>query len=103
MDLKTFVQSLTQKEKQDLFLLLKAEFRPGELETVREFFERHRESKGMTARLRTAYGDGVSRYKKDPAHSCLNKPVKDVTFDELHIWRGMGKKTWEDFVALRGY
>lgn len=103
MDLPAFVQSLTQKEKQDLFLILKEEFHPGELETVREFFERHLESDGMTVRLRSAYGEAISRYKKDPNYSCLSKAVKDATFEDLYVWRGMGEKTWQAFVALRGY
>lgn len=103
MDLPAFVQSLTQKEKQDLFLILKEEFRPGELETVREFFERHLASEGMTPRLRNAYGEAVNQYKKNFDCSCLNKAVKDATFEDLYVWRGMGEKTWQAFVALRGY
>ncbi|RYZ62947.1 MAG: hypothetical protein EOO14_00690 [Chitinophagaceae bacterium] len=103
MDLRAFVQCLTEKEQRELFLIFKEKYLPDHLKTVREFFEQHVSRGALGQRLKAYYGHALEDHKTHPEQSCLDRPVKEVGYDNLSTWKGMGRATWLDFAALRDY
>ena len=103
MNFTLFLQCLSYSEKKHLLELIQKDLAAPENETLVQFFQRALNEETLSTRLRTIYGNTKDRSKHDDPLNPLHKPVKDITYEDLYIIKGMGEKSWEEFVKLRGY
>lgn len=103
MDFVAFLKCLSYPEKKDLLQLLQKDLAAPENETLRNFLQRAQDEDRLPTRLRTIYANALWQHNHHPASSPLDKPVKEITYENLYIIKGMGPATWKEFVALRGY
>lgn len=102
MDLTVFIQALTPVEKQAFRQLLEIDLSTPANETLRAFTYRMRRENKISERLfNIIIEEGHWVEEHFPNKKLLDMPVDDITYEKIHFLKGMGTKTWAEFVALR--
>lgn len=99
MNIKKLFECLTEEEKTEMFSLLKNDpiFIDRELNSVSKFLEKYSANSTMSRRLYNNLTMGIKH------HGWGLLSVKELTLEKFTYQRNAGKKSWEEFVEMRGY